>query len=296
MLQNFFSLNGTTNEFSNFRAFKNYRINHNSIRNYVYKPNKLCNDKIQNNTFKNVSFSKTIIENVEFLNCHFIDCLFIGSEIKKCKFIECSFIGCNTYAIKIYKSYINPSFFDDNFKGFSYSYSNIVVQLYQELFNNSVDQQIIDFSRKAKYNLLKWEGRLLISKYKYKQPYKIPFCLFIWEYLPNIVFRKVFGYGLRLRNFTVTFLIIYLICFITNYICWNKYNFVPKVNDLDFFTPNDYSNLANFYYTNDVLMKIVDSQYQPSSNCGMFIFTIQGSLGFILFGFLGTVIINKFVK
>lgn len=296
MLQNFFRLNDDPSEFRDEQSLRDYQLNHDTIRNYIYKPDFLKEFKFKNKTFNNVSFSKTLIENVDFINCHFIDCLFIGTEIKKCKFIEASFSGCNTHAIRIYKTYINPTSFDDNFKKYDYSYSNIVVHLYQELYDNSVDQQIIEFSKKAKYNLLKWEGRLLISKHKYKQPYKIPICEFLIQYIPNIIFRKVFGYGLRLRNFIVTFSIVYICSFILNYILWEKYKLATKDIEIASFSSEKYNNLANFYYTNDVLTKIVDSQFQPTSDLGMNMLTFQGILGFILFSFLITVLINKFIK
>lgn len=296
MLENFFSLNGSTKHFGKKEELIEYQNKHDTIRNYVYEPDELKGVKFKHKTFNNVSFSKTLIEDVEFLNCHFIDCLFIGTEIKKCKFVDVSFLGCNTYRIRIYESYINPSSFNENFKGPSYSYSNIIVHLYQELYNNSVDQQIIEFSKKAKYNLLKWEGRLLISKYRYKQPYKIPFCQFFYEYALNILYGKVFGYGLRLRNFIVTFSIVYITSFITNYLLWNEYKLKSKDITLNSFESGDYSFFANFYYTNDALTKIVDSQIQPSSDCGMISLTIQSILGFVLFSFLITILINKFVK
>lgn len=296
MLQNFFRLNDNPLEFQDGQSLKDYQLNHDTIRNYIFRPNEFKDFKFKNKTFNNVSFSKTLIENVDFINCHFIDCLFIGTEFKKCKFIEASFSGCNTHAIRIHKTYINPNSFDGNFKGYNYSFSNIVVHLYQELYDNSVDQQIIEFYKKAKYNLLKWEGRLLISKYKYKQPYKIPVCEFLIQYIPNIIFRKVFGYGLRLRNFVVTFSVVYISSFLSNYFLWEKYILKTKDVEIATFSSTNYNNLANFYYTNDVLTKIVDSQFQPSSDLGMNMLTFQGMLGFILFSFLITVLINKFVK
>jgi len=151
MLQNFFRLNDNPSEFQDEQSLKDYQLNHDTIRNFIYKPDFLKDFKFKNKTFNNVSFSKTLIENVDFINCHFIDCLFIGTELKKCKFIEASFSGCNTHAIRIYKTYINPTSFDDNFKKYDYSYSNIVVHLYQELCDNSVDQQIICLNGKEDY-------------------------------------------------------------------------------------------------------------------------------------------------
>lgn len=316
MLVDFFKLNNVEElkELQSQQDFINLLITNEPIKDYIYIPNNLYNIldneseeikpnnrrapnlKIRTKTFINVSFKSTLIKGVDFQECHFEDCLFLGTNFEDCKFIECSFKGVNTYGIKISNTYINPSFFDGNFKGYNPSYSNIIVQLYQVIYNNSRDLELTNFARKAKYNIQKWEGNLLISKFKYKRPYKISFLQFISQYIPNYLSRKVFGYGLRLRNFIITFTLLYSICFLLNMWLWDKYNLKNKDILIESFCASNYSNLANFFFTTDMLTKIIDSQFQPTSNLGMVFLTIQSGLGLILFTFLITVLINRFVK
>lgn len=302
MLQNFFRLNSGATDINNQIDFESLISQNDTIENIIYRPNDLKGTsaisklKVKFITFENVSFKDTLIENVEFINCHFEDCLFLGVKINNCKFLECSFKGVNTYGIDISNSYLNPKFFSKNFKFNHYTKSNIAVQLFQELFNNSVKQEITDFAKSAKFHLLKWKDKLLISKYFFNKPYPIKWYKFYHEFIPNSFFRFGFGYGFRLRNFIISFILIFSGCFFVNRVFWCDYLLCKKDLEIEYFCPTVYSDYANLYYTTDVLTKAIDSQFQPSSNFGMILYLIQGGIGLIFFSLLVTVLINKFVK
>lgn len=302
MLNNFFQLNPGPVGINSQADFQALYDRSDNVDNVIYWPDELAGIssisklKIKSITFLNVSFKNTLIKNVEFSNCHFEDCLFLGATIENSKFLECSFKGVNTYGITITDTYLNPSFFKNNFKWNHYTKSNIAVQLFQELYNNAVKQDITDFSKIAKYHILLWEDKLLISKYHFNRPYPIKWYKYYSEIIPNSFFRYGFGYGFRLRNFVVSFMIIFFMCFLYNKDNWQLYNFHERDFNIEDFTYSSYSHYANLFYTLDVLTKSVDSQFQPSSNFGMIAYSVQGGIGLIFFSLLVTVLINKFVK
>lgn len=302
MLNNFFSLNGTPNEVSCKTDLMNIILAEDEIKDVLYRPDILKPKKdhprikIERKSFNNVSFSKTTLKNIDFTSCHFEDCLFIGTTLENCKFRQCTFQNVNTHEISIKKTYINPESFINNFDTSDVKKSNIAVHLFQQLLNNSRDEEQSDFARISNYNFKTWQGRLSRSKYYYKKPYPITRAEFYVEYVPNYINRKVFGYGLRLRNFCYTFFIFFCISYITNWIHWKDYGMHEKDFPINSFCPKTFDFTANFYYTFDVMTQLVDSQFQPSSDYGMTILTIQGVTGFVLFSFLITVLINRFVK
>lgn len=250
--------------------------------------------KIKNTKFTNVSFSKTDITDVNFFNCRFEDCLFIATKIKNCEFQNCNFLNCNTYKIAFENTYINPKSFTKCIKKFSHS--NIAVHLFHELLKNSDEKTQSKFKRIAQYHFRKWQNRLTYIKFFKKQPYAISFWEFIWIYPINWLYKWSFGFGLRLRNFLITFSIIFLLFFSINSCNWKSYKLVQKDLSISSFN-SDSSNLqSNFLYTLDATTKIVDSQFQATSHSGMNWLTLESIVGFILLTGLVTIIFNRFIK
>lgn len=305
MSSSFFALSGTPriigkNSESEFKDIVS--ASEGIIRDIVYKPNILKNNeehpryKVKGNTFINVSFSKTKLKNVDFTSCHFEDCLFIGSTLDTCQFHRCTFKNVNTHQINIKRTYIDPISFKSNYDKKDIEKSNMAVHLFQQLLNNSRDEEQSEFARIANYHFKKWEGRLSRSKFFKNQPYKINLQTFITEYAPNFLYRWIFGYGLRLRSFVATFIFIYLTFYLTNLFYWSDYGFHKKDFAIESFNSEMVSPLANIFFTADAMTQLVDSQFQPSTDFGMTMLTIQGFSGFILLSFLITVLINRFVK
>lgn len=275
-------------------------INHkDEIESYEYAPDILEPSahprlKIAQKKFSKVSFSKTTLQKIDFRNCHFEKCLFIGAKIIDCEFHNCSFILSNFHKVEISKTYIDPSSLASNCK--SLKSSNIMVHLFQVLLNNAKDEDQATFARIASYNFQKWQGHLICNKYLNEKPQKISFVEFLKGYAPNFILRWVFGYGLRIRNFIITFTVSILLFFILNSYLWKDY--VLTFKDVS----NSYMNLSSFdllsvlMYTLDATTKLVDSQLYPCSETGIIFLSIQGAVGFILLSFLITVLLNRFVK
>lgn len=303
MLNNFFKLNGEPKEVREESEFKSIVSSDDDvIRNILYRPDILKNDKkfprykIRRKTFINVSFTKTKLKNLDFTLCHFEDCLFIGTEIHNCQFHQCTFKNVNTHQIEIKQTYIDPVSFKKNYKKSDLEKSNLAVHLFQELLDNSRDEEQSEFARISNYYFRKWQGRLSRNKYFNKQPYKINLWEFLIEYIPNFLYRWIFGYGLRLRSFIATFLVIYGAFYLTNLNYWSEYGFHEKDFAIASFNAENISPVANIFFTADAMTQLVDSQFQPQTDFGMSMLTVQGFSGFILLSFLITVLINRFVK
>lgn len=303
MLNNFFKLNGEPKEVGRESEFKSIVSSEESeIRDILYRPDILKNDKgfprykVQRKTFVNVSFTKTKLKNIDFTLCHFEDCLFIGTVIQNCQFHQCTFKNVNTHQIEFKQTYIDPESFKNNYYRTDISKSNLAVNLFQQLLDNSRNEEQSEFARISNYYFKKWQGRLSKNKYFNKQPYKINGWEFFIEYTPNFLNRWIFGYGLRLRSFIATFLILYGIFYFTNLIYWCDYRFHEKDFSIASFNAENISPVANIFFTADAMTQLVDSQFQPQTDFGMSMLTIQGFSGFILLSFLITVLINRFVK
>mgnify|MGYP006430977091 CR=1 FL=1 len=300
MLTNFFKLNEPYQTFKTEKEFADHLNRSKDLRSVLFEPDSLkplspfAKFKIRDTSFNNVSFSKTKLDRVVFINCTFEDILFIGTDIENCEFHNCKFKNCNTHKIKISKTYINPGNFSGCFN--KIGQANIAVHLFQQLINNSIDEGQSDFRRKAEYNFKKWQDRLAINKFWNSEPYKISLLSFIRQYPLSWLYRYFFGYGLRLRNFIFSFSAIFLLFFIINYMNWAKYELLTKDLSISVYDKNTVNVSSNFYYTLDATTKLVDSQFQATSNFGMLWLSFQSIIGFIFLSALITIILNRFVK
>lgn len=300
MLNDFFKLNGGTYDINSQTDLENRIATSTSLRNIIYKCTELRESsgfkylKVSDITFTNVSFSKTLIRNVRFYNCTFTDCLFIGTQIIDCEFYNCKFVEVNTFKISIKNSYIDPKSFVQSIP--SADKANIAVYLFQQLLRNSIEQEQKEFSRSAEYYFYKWNDKLLWNKFFYGKPYKIGFRKFLSDYPLSILFRFLFGYGLRFRNFFFTFLLVFVTFLCVNYCNWESYGLQEKDMSIDSFRSDSVTLVSNFMYTVDVTTKLVDSQFQPTTDFGMCWLTFESIISFVLLSALITLIVNRFVR
>lgn len=300
MLTNFFGLNEPYTIVETPERFSELLRVSKDLRNILYQPDSLRPDdkhpkyKIWDTKFTNVSFSKTHFEEVNFYNCQFEDCLFIGSSFESCEFHYCKFLNCNTHKISIENSYVNPGNFVNCLKGSDKA--NIGVHLFQQLLNNSINQGQSKHRRIADYNFRKWQDRLNWNKYWKGKPYQTRFWEFIRDYPISWIYRYTFGYGLRLRNFLLSFLVFFTGFYIVNYFNWKSYALSKKDISIESFDKDSVNIASNFYYTLDATTKIIDSQFQATNNYGINWLSFQSLIGLIFLSALITLIINRFVK
>lgn len=299
MLRDFFNLNTPYETIKSSEDFVKQLRMSKHLTNILYEPDVLEPKnhpklKIRDTIFQNISFSKTKLIKTVFINCSFEDCLFIGSELINCEFQSCKFINCNTHKISIQNTYLNPLSFANCFKGIDKA--NIGVHLFQQLISNSEVEGQSEFRRYARYHYRKWKDNLTLNKLIRKQPYKITISQFLISFVPSILYRYLFGYGLRLRNLTISFILIFILFFFTNYYNWNKYEIINKLPENQMQLCDSSILVPNFFYTIEATTKFIDSQLQTTTNQGMIWLIIQSGVGFLFLSALITIILNRFVK
>lgn len=300
MLENFFKLNEPNKVITSQKDFEEQLAISKHLANILYKPHTFESKtenaklKVRDTKFTNVSFSKTELSNIYFDKCHFKDCLLIGTNIIDCEFHNCTFKNVNTHKIKINNTYINPKSFVRNITDFKKA--NICTHLFQQLLNNSKDYEQSAFARNAQYHFEKWKTRNILKECFLDKERKVSIGKFLWTYPINWLFKWSFGFGLRMRNFIVTFVVTFLFFFYKNQNNWNNYKFVNKGTEIEGFSIDSTNVTSNIYYTLEATTKLVDSQLQPTSSLGMNWLLVQSILGFVLLSALVTIIINRFVK
>lgn len=278
------------------------------LKNFVYWPKNLIPKekdqyKIENKSFTNCSFAFTCFENIIFQNCKFINCKFNRAKIKNCNFHECTFKYVNMFKVEIVKTYIEP----DSFKNIipilkktkmALKNANMCVTFFQNLLENSKKEEQPEHIRQASYYFKKWKGLNVLQKRFYPKQENEAISTFkcLSKFIPNAFEYLLTGYGYRIRNFLIIFIIGFAFFFWKNYVNWELYGLVQKDLKIETFNANSPNLRANFYYTLDSITNIIDSQFQATTNYGMLWLTIQSVFGFVVLTALITIILNKFVR
>lgn len=278
------------------------------VKDFVYwpkelKPNSKNQYKIENKTFTNCSFAITEIENILFQNCKFNNCKFNHAKIKECRFHDCSFQYVNMFKVVVKKTYVEPNSFRNiipnirDFKG-CLKNANMCVTFFQEILDNSKDEGQPEHTKQADYHFRKWKGLNYIQKrfYPEKDSRRTTNWTFIKKFVPNMLLYFFTGYGYKIPNFVIVFLVGFSFFFYKNYNNWLDYGLVKKDLEIESFNPELPNYSSTFYYTLDSTTKLVDSQFQATTEFGMFWLTTQSLFGFFLLSALLTIIINKFVR
>ena len=278
------------------------------VANFVYWPEALKGSKstgykVVRLHFSDCSFAFTKFEKIDFYNCRFSNCKFNHCEFNNCNFHDCEFTYANMFRVRVSNCYLDPNSFASiipNFRDFAGAVrnANMPVSFFQTLLNNARDTGKTEFEKNAEYHFKKWKGLNLIQKKFTDGPYsdKLSNISFARKFVPSLIQYIVTGYGYKVGNFLMTFLVVFSAFFCINHQKWRKYNLEKKDVDIACFnkdTPNVYSSL---FYTLDGTTKVVDSQMHPKSNEGMVWLSIQGVFGLFLFGGLITIVQNKYVK
>lgn len=278
------------------------------VKNFVYLPSALSPSEkdqynINNKTFSDASFVNTNFENITFTNCKFINCKFNHSTFRNCRFHDCDFKYVNMFRVSIENTYINPNSFKNiipNITDFlsAVKNANMVVSLFQVLLENSRREGQPDFEKIADYHFQKWKGLNYIQKkfYPKDKNSKVGWLRFIKKFVPNLILYITIGYGFRVVNFLIMFLIGFSTFFSINEHNWKNYCLSVKDVHIDAFNPDSCTNAANIFYTLDATTKLVDCEFHPTSHLGMTWLTIQGIFGFFLLSGLITILLNKYIK
>lgn len=250
------------------------------------------NYRINGKTFKRVSFSKTHISGFVFTDCIFDHCLFIGTKIEDCEFHNCKFIQTNTHKISISNTYINPTSFRKCL--IRRKHQNIGVHLYQILRRNSRETNQTEFERSAHFQFLRWKR--FQDFYEIKKSWKDRkateldsgrFMLKCLGILFRLIWEKLFGSGLRIRNFVLTVSVVITIFTVLNYSFREKFGLVQDIE-------KEASWMEAIYYTIISFTTVGYGDIVPSTPIGQLVASVQSLFGFFLLAVLASMLFRKF--
>lgn len=244
----------------------------------------------KNKTFKRVRFYETHFVRVVFTRCQFNECLFLSAHFEDCAFHECTFIRCNTHKFRLSRTYIDPrSFLEHIFD--RNKYSNVGVDLFHALLKNSVDESQPEFRDTAEYHFRLWQrynrtkywttstglARWLDTKF---------YAFWLW----NVLFQRVFGYGVRARNILFWTPLLFASVWAYNHAHWadfgidaSKLPSVPPFAKSAFFTVGNLSTFGT-------------AELTPTSTLGLIAVAAEVVLGITWIALSTAMIVKRFVR
>ena len=291
MLTEFFKLNPPFTVFKDQLQLTESLRNSNDLRNVLYQPDTLGppdttnqNSPFTKKTFTNVSFSKTTISGVIFRNCAFVDCLFIGTRFVDCEFRGCTFTGCNPYRVVFKGTYIDPSVFEGMLD--PVAHSNIGINLFQQLYDNSIAMHEPKFADTAEFNRSKWNHYVLNYRYPgwQRRDHK-----YIKEWLTNYLYYISAGYGIRFKFLaTWTFIVIGGSVGV-NFLCWDSLSVVGRDGPA-----REREFMEVLYYTATIPLGVGD--FTPASDVGRFIFLVEALFGLMILSLFATWLVKRALR
>ena len=287
----FFQLSGNPDKF--FEQEDVFRILRNSpgLQDVEYRgdtlepPNvPIAKSPFKDKTFRNVSFKDTIIRGIIFEDCKFIRCLFTAAQFVDCAFYNCEFKNCSPHKVRFTNTYINPSVFEKMLD--KTDDSNIGINLFHQLYQNSTEMQQFQFASTAEFNRQKWLRYHL--NYKFREG-KVPRSEYRKEWLSNYLSYLFTGYGVRFKFVAIWTGIFVIGSFVLNLVLWDCMNIVGRNG------PSDNIEVVQvLYYTATILPGIGD--LTPTSNLGKILFVIEMIFGFLVFSIFMRWLVRRAVR
>lgn len=305
IMNNFFKLSTPPSEWVHVGTQDEFISIYNSTQNIIcaliYYPETLSKTstkqylKIKQKKFCDCSFKNTRFDNVYFENCEFNSCLFMSTTFCNCKFISCHFTNVNTLNIKFIDTYVDPRSFISAIPSNSFiqrlkiytkkkqndainNFSNIGVQLFQALLDDCKERSQLFFSLEAEYQFRRWDR--ILHEYSYFNKvggysFSTLFLKTIWGFV---------GYGIKIRRYMATLLLLFCSVFLINIMLWKSYFHINKIPSTDLQCILQYTFYSCF--------SIGATPNAATTWVGIILAILQGALGWLLIG-IGVGIITK---
>ena len=233
----------------------------------------------------NVSFSYTTITGITFRNCEFTDCLFKWTRFVDCKFYDCTFKNCNPNKVEFENTYIDPSVFVGMLD--KRKHSNIGINLFHQLYDNSLKMNQREFAITAEFNRHKW--RRYSSDYKYRKWRKKFDRKYLGPWFSNILLWVFLGYGIRFK-FVASWMIAFAaLSVIANFYWWECFSVAGRDGQLA-----ERGIVRVLYYTATILSGLGD--FTPTSDVGRIGFLVEGFLGFVFISLFATWLVKRCLR
>ena len=164
-------------------------------------------------------------------------------------------------------------------------YSNIGLDLFQQLYNNSREQNQREFTNTAEFNRNKWNRYVL--NYRYNGAKKTP--QYILEWLSNYLFYLLAGYGIRFKFIAIWAFVIAGGSVGFNFFCWDLLSVVEK--DV---TAAKREFVDVLYYTATIPAGVGD--FTPTSEVGKLIFLGEVFVGLAVFTLFATWLVKRTLR
>ncbi len=271
------------------------------VKNVIYMPDELSQEhlmgtaRIVNKTFTLVSFSKTKMKDLIFRNCVFDRCQFIGSSIISCEFHNCQFVSTNTHKVSISSTYIDPQSFANCLD--RQKHQNIGAHLFHMLLKNSRDEDQKEFERAAQFMFLKWQryedlykiSEMFNKKGSIGRLFQIQLVMLCLTWGRGWLWEKLFGSGVRIRNFIGTTIATILLFSLINWCFRNEFGL-----------SKDDSLIGNYvdsiYFTIISLTTLGYGDFVPTTTSGRLFAAFQSVVGFCLFALLASMLFRRVTR
>ena len=141
-------------------------------------------------------------------------------------------------------------------------YSNIAVNLYQQLRENYHSEAQREFKNEAEYYFSKWKRRLSVVEAKREG---LPKYAYISKYIFSLIYDVVLGYGYRLRNLVISTIVMVSVVIAANHF-FAEYLFTGEENP---------SIIKSIYFTVTTMATLGASGFSPLSEIGYAVVTLN---------------------
>jgi hypothetical protein len=258
------------------------------LRRALYKPNKWLSTPRRHNHihFDTISFSKTEFSEVTFVGCTFTDCLFIGSKFVRTEFHRCRFINCNFYKASFDTCYVDPRTFTFN-KTYRASASNVVVETYQRLYDNSLKAGQIDFARYADFEFRRWKRWQLRYDFRNGKMKRLEYAS---RYVANFTYELLAGYGYKPSRFVLATLALF-----TLVACFNRV-FLSGVLVHQGVTIGEMTWPDAVFYTYSIMTVLGFSTIVPASGLAQVLTVSEALIGVGWLGIFTSLLVKRFIR
>ena len=260
---------------------------------FLYRPDKLKAGegegglfKIENVHFKNISFSITEITGFTFRKCVFEGCQFFRTKFLELEFHDCEFKFCNMSKCIIKDTYITPNSFKNCLN--KRNHTNVGTHLFQQLMKNAKNADQPDFYKLADFGFMKWKR---YEKQYYLRTGKIGKLDGYWHISMNFLYQWVLGYGIRLRHFIASAVLIFVFFWVLNTNMWHDFGLQELCRPCENLPWAD-----SFYYTTISLSNLGYGEIVPATFEGRMWASAQAIIGAIMFAIMASVIFKKFSR